>query len=67
MSDSEIYDKEAIAASESSSASVGRNPGKKNKKLIIFLIIVLVLLIPIGGIMALSYVNKTSAPAVTYP
>jgi hypothetical protein len=54
-------DSAAIAASQ-----VPDNPKNKktavsrNRKLVIFLILVLAFLIPLAGLMILSYVNKTS-------
>jgi hypothetical protein len=53
-------DSAAIAASEAPDPKNKKTPVSGNKKLIIFLILVMAFLIPLAGLMILSYVNKTS-------
>lgn len=59
MSEDPNNDAAALAASKSPDASEGRDPGVKNKKLIIFLILVMAFLVPLAGIMILIYTNNT--------
>lgn len=59
-------DAAAIAASKSPDASTGGNIGTKHKKLIIFLILVLILLVPLAGFMVLRYTNKMDSISIPY-
>lgn len=54
------HDAAAMAASKSPDQSTGGTVGTKHRKLIIFLILVLIFLIPLGGILFLSYTHKMS-------
>jgi len=54
------HDPQAMVASKSPDEGTGGDLGSKHKRLIIFLIIVLIFIIPLGGLMVLSYTNKTS-------
>jgi hypothetical protein len=53
-------DSAALAASEAPDPAGKKTPIYKNKKLIYFLIFVLIFLIPLAGLLILGYVNKTS-------
>ena len=53
-------DAAAIAASEAPDPKNKKTPVSRNRKLVIFLILVMAFLIPLAGLMVLSYVNKTS-------
>ena len=60
MNEDPNNDPAAMAASKSTYASTGRDPGKKNKKLIYLLILIFIFAIPLAGISILIYTNNTT-------
>lgn len=66
MSNDPNNDAAALAASKSKDASTGGTVGTKHKKLIIFLILVLFLLIPFAGFLVLQYTNKMDSIKIPY-